>query len=357
MHATSGGSVTWPGCVNGTHPSVAAESETTMSSNESCPLCGHPVTSDELAAIHKRLEEEARARESASEARLRRELPEEHEREMAAGAAAQATELARQREAMKADHDRALLKVRADANREKERLQKKTMELQRALDKKTANDLGDGQERDIEADLRDAFMPPAGEDAIQRVARGELGADILHDVRYKGATCGRIVYDSKNHKAWRTEFLTKLRHDKARHDATAAVLVTTAFPSGSRYFCVDGDVCIVHPDAVAHIAGVLRRSLIALHRQGLSLQARSGKVAALYQYLASGDFADQIKTAEGLVADLRTLDARERDAHEKVWKERECLVTRTKAAIDEIDSQITGIMEREDGAAGQAAAG
>jgi hypothetical protein len=114
--------------------------------------------------------------------------------------------------------------------------------------------------------------------------------------------------------------------------------------------------CPWYPDAVVHLAGVLRRSLIALHRQGLSLQARSGKMAALYRYLASGDFADQIKTAEGLVADLRTLDARERDAHEKVWKERERLVTRTKATIDEIDTRVTGIMEREDSVAGEVAA-
>ena len=80
-------------------------------------------------------------------------------------------------------------------------------------------------------------------------------------------------------------------------------------------------------------------------------------MAALYKYLASGDFADRIKTAEGLVADLRTLDARERDAHEKVWKERERLVTRTKATIDEIDTRVTSIMERNDGAAHEAAAG
>jgi hypothetical protein len=242
--------------------------------------------------------------------------------------------------------------VKAEANRENERLQRRTKELQRALEKKTAHELGDGPERDLEADLRNAF----GDDAFQRVGRGELGADVLHDVRYKGATCGRIIYDSKNRKAWRTDFVTKLAGDKARHEAAAAVLVTTVFPAGARYFCVEGDVCIVHPDAVVHFAGILRRSLLALHRQGLSLQARSGKMAALYKYLASGDFADQIKTAEGLVADLRTLDARERDAHEKVWKERERLVTRTKATIDEIDTQITGIMEREDGAAREAAA-
>jgi len=291
-----------------------------MERSERCPLCRQPITRREYEAIEKRIRKEERARVAASEAKARRELREEHQREVAALSAGLTQRLARQRETLQADHDRAILKVKAEANRENERLQRRTKEL-------------------------------------QRVPRGELGADILHDVRYKGATCGRIIYDSKNHKAWRTDFVTKLRSDKARHEAAAAVLVTTVFPAGARYFCVEGDVCIVHPDAVVHLAGILRRSLIALHRQGLSLQARSGKMAALYKYLASGDFADQIKTAEGLVADLRTLDARERDAHEKVWKERERLVTRTKATIDEIDARVTSIMERNDGAAHEAAAG
>jgi hypothetical protein len=324
-----------------------------MERSERCPLCRQPITRREYEAIEKRIRKEERARVAASEAKARRELREEHQREIAAVTAGQERRLARQRELLQTDHDRALLKVKAEANRENERLQRRTKELQRALEKKTAHELGDGPERDLETELRAAF----GDDAFQRVARGELGADVLQDVRYKGAACGRIIYDAKNHKAWRTDFVTKLRADKARHEAAAAVLVTTVFPAGVRYFCVDGDVCIVHPDAVIHLAGILRRSLIALHRQGLSLQARSGKIAALYKYLASGDFADQIKTAEGLVADLRTLDSRERDAHEKVWKERERLVTRTKATIDDIDTQITGIMERDDGTEREAAAG
>jgi len=324
-----------------------------MERSEKCPLCRQPITRQEYEAIEKRIRKEERARVAASEAKARRELQEQHQREIAAVTADQTQRLARQREMQQAEHDRALLKVKAEANRENERLQRRTKELQRALEKKTAHELGDGPERDLEAELRAAFS----DDAFQRVGRGELGADVLHDVRYKGATCGRIIYDAKNHKAWRTDFVTKLRSDKARHEAAAAVLVTAVFPAGARYFSVEGDICIVHPEAVVHLAGVLRRSLIALHRQGLSLQARSGKMAALYRYLASGDFADQIKAAEGLVADLRKLDARERDAHEKVWKERERLVTRTKATIDEIDTQVTGIMEREDDAVREAAAG
>ena len=254
---------------------------------------------------------------------------------------------------LQADHDRALLKAKAEANRENERLQRRTKELQRALEKKTVHELGDGPERDLEADLRAAF----GDDAFQRVARGELGADVLHDVRYKGATCGRIIYDCKNHKAWRTDFVTKLRSDKARHDAAVAVLVTTVFPTGARYFCVEDDICIVHPDAVVHLAGVLRRSLIALHRQGLSLQARSGKMAALYKYLGSETSRTRSRPPRVWSPTSARSTPASDYAHDKVWKERERLVTRTKATIDEIDTRITGIMERDDGATREAAAG
>ena len=75
-----------------------------MSPNEHCPLCGHAITSEELAAIETRIREEQRAletaseaRELASEAKVRRELREEHERELAALAANQAAGFARQR--------------------------------------------------------------------------------------------------------------------------------------------------------------------------------------------------------------------------------------------------------------------
>lgn len=137
-----------------------------METTDHCPLCGQAVTPEQREALEGRLRDEERVRAAASEARIRHELQHEHQRALAAVATGQAAELARQREALQADHDRTLLKAKADANRENERLQKKTKELQRALEKRTANDLGDGQERDIDAELRQAFMPPAGEDAI-----------------------------------------------------------------------------------------------------------------------------------------------------------------------------------------------
>ena len=172
-----------------------------MERNERCPLCRQPITRREYEAIEKRIRKEERARVAASEAKARRELREEHQREVAALSAGLTQRLARQRETLQAEHDRAILKVKAEANRENERLQRRTKELQRALEKKTAHELGDGPERDLDAELRAAF----GDDAFQRVPRGELGADILHDVHYKGTrrTLGpRLVWQSagrRNH--------------------------------------------------------------------------------------------------------------------------------------------------------------
>ena len=143
-----------------------------MERSERCPLCRQPITRREYEAIEKRIRKEERARVAASEAKARRELREEHQREVAALSAGLTQRLARQRETLQADHDRAILKVKAEANRENERLQRRTKELQRALEKKTAH---------------------------------ELGADILHDVHYKGTrrTLGpRLVWQSaggRNH--------------------------------------------------------------------------------------------------------------------------------------------------------------
>ncbi|MGR4864202.1 hypothetical protein [Caulobacter sp. LARHSG274] len=37
---------------------------------------------------------------------------------------------------------------------------------------------------------------------------------IRHIVMHNGRECGKIIYDSKNHNAWRNEFVTKLKADQ-----------------------------------------------------------------------------------------------------------------------------------------------
>src|SRR5439155_5363810 len=146
------------------------------------------------------------------------------------------------------------------------------------------------------------------------------GADVVHEVRYRGEACGLIIYDSKNRRAWRNDFVAKLKEDKVRADAAHAVLASMAFPRGEEELCVEAGVIIVHPKRAVYIAHVLRASMIALHRQGLTLQERGTKMVALYRYMSSGEFRQRLHEASDLVDKLRQLEVQERDDHEKRWK-------------------------------------
>ena len=107
-------------------------------------------------------------------------------------------DLADQRMALQKDRDDSVLKAQADFNRERESLQSKMKEMERALLKKTSQDLGEVAEIDLFEALRHAFP----DDRISRVPKGQNGADIHHEVIHKGQPCGKIVIDSKNTKGW-----------------------------------------------------------------------------------------------------------------------------------------------------------
>ena len=71
-----------------------------------------------------------------------------------------------------------------------------------------------------------------------------------------GKPCGTILYDSKNHGAWRNEFITKLKNDQFADQADHAVLVTSAFPAKARHHCMIEDIVVASergPDALNHV--------------------------------------------------------------------------------------------------------
>jgi hypothetical protein len=94
---------------------------------------------------------------------------------------------------------------------ETQRLTGKLEDLARQLERKTANELGEGAEMDLFESLKQEFEG----DQIKRVTKGAAGADIIHDVVHGGKVCGRIVYDAKNRNAWRNEYVSKLRQDQS----------------------------------------------------------------------------------------------------------------------------------------------
>ncbi len=285
------------------------------------------------AAERKQLEEKVKVL-GAREASMRKQLADD-------AAKALKKQLDEQRAILERDRDQATLRLRAEFTREREATQKKVADLERQLQKKTAHELGDGAEIDLFEALREAFPG----DRITRVKKGETGADIHHEVLYKGESCGRIVIDSKNRKAWQNVFASKLHEDQVAAKAEHAILATNVFPAGRKEPCVHEGVLVVSPAGVVFISKLLRSHMVRMHVQGLSMKERSGKMGRLYKYMTSEACSQRFKEVAKIADDILELDVQEVKEHGKRWETRGRLVTRLKGVWRELDTEINAILE------------
>lgn len=260
-------------------------------------------------------------------------------------------ELLKQRQVLEKERDSALLKREADFNREREAWQKKVKGMEHQLQKKTANELGDGAEIDLFEELRAEFP----RDHITRVQKGQTGADIHFEVLHKGQSCGKIIIDSKNRHSWQNSFVTKLHQDQLEAEAEHAILASTVFPAGKREMCIEGGVIVVSPARVVCIARMLRPVIVAMHVQGLSMKERTGKMSQLYKLITSEPYNRKFSEAGRLTQDLLEVDVHEKKAHDATWKKRGSLAIRLKNVLREIETDVSAVIEGEPGEEGPAA--
>jgi FKBP-type peptidyl-prolyl cis-trans isomerase len=157
---------------------------------ERCPYCNQVIAHEKLDEIRARIEAEERERLLAVE----RELNERFGREKAQfeakakgnieNARKEAAQKAEQQiKQLKATQEAAVARAKTDAVaaeqakqfKEKQKIQEHVQELERQLQKKTANELGEGAEIDLFVELRREFPG----DNITRVKKG-VHEQILH---------------------------------------------------------------------------------------------------------------------------------------------------------------------------------
>ena len=204
-------------------------------------------------------------------------------REAQEQAAEMQRDLAGQRETMEKSTEDAVNAEKAKAFAESQKLSTKVNELQRALDKKTNEELGEGAESNIFEALKAKFK----DDRIERIPKGAPGADIRHVVRLHGKECGTILYDSKNHSQWRTDHVAKLKKDQLAEKAEHAILSTQKFPQGTHQVHQQDGVLLANPARVVSLATIIRQHLLQLHTLRLSKVERENKTAALYEFITS----------------------------------------------------------------------
>jgi hypothetical protein len=337
-----------------------APSLATGEATERCPWCGQPIERSEYTRITKEIEARERARLEKAEKALSDhfERQAKSQAEKARRDAAKAAE--EQIKTLKANQEKIINqrlqaqratfdKSKSDAVnaekekyfREKVKLEEKLQEMQRRLQKKSINELGDEGELDLFEQLKHAFP----NDQIERIKKGRQGGDILHQiVGQKGQICGKILYEVKNTSRFMTKYLTDLRANQLREAADHGVLSTLAFPTGAQQVAVRENLVIVHPARAVAVATLLRRQVVEVHALRLGREGREQKAQALYGFLISSRARELWDGIAKAAEDFRALDQTEKSAHEKVWGRRADLIRAMQSSTGELASAVDRIV-------------
>lgn len=240
------------------------------------------------------------------------------EQRLSAADEVKAAEVASVRQIMEADKQSAVLAEQSKRFQETQRLSADLDDLRRKLEKKTNEELGEGEEIVLFEALKQEFK----DDVITEVKRGTQGADLIHEIRANGVVCGTMVYDSKNRKDWKHEYAKKLRDDQVAARAEHAILSTNRFPGGKRQLHIQDHVIIACPARVLAVAKLLREQVITMHTLRVSNEQRETKTARLYEFIASARFAQLLESVNRQLTTLEKIEVDERKAHDSVWIKR-----------------------------------
>lgn len=337
---------------------------------ERCPWCGSAITHAKFLEVQAKIREDERRKLADLEKNVRTQLEKQialqqqkfaKERQALDTERARLTreiekvkqqaekqrrkEVAEVRAILQKDREAALLKKEAEFAREREAMQKKIADMDRRI-RKGGGDFGEGAEIDLYDELREGF--PDDEIAPLGRGRGKAAGTLLHDVRYKGQSAGKILIDTRPRAAWQHAFVTKLRQDQSDLGADHAILSTPVFPAGKRELFIESGVIVVAPARVRAIVEVLRKALISMHVAKLSEAERADKLSRLFKFITSTTFKRKLAEASDLAGEALQIDVDEKRAHDNVWKKRGTVLTRIKNVLREIDTDVSAIIESRD---------
>lgn len=227
-------------------------------------------------------------------------------------------------------------------------LEKKLSDTQKALDqaqRKTRQGSGQLQgevvELDLETNLKSFFIL----DEFSPIPKGIEGADIWQKVRNKHEqTAGSILWETKRTKAFSNSWLSKLREDTRKINATASILVTEVLPDGIKHFGRSQGVWITSYDHAILLAGVLRDSILQVAIAKSSASHKDDKLQEIYEYISSEAFRHKFESHFESVKVLRDDLESERRAMERIWKKREIQIQRLDRSASQMFGEFQGII-------------
>lgn len=250
-------------------------------------------------------------------------------------------ELIRKEEAEKVSLKETEYQLKNKELEEKLEAQKRLVdEMKRKSEQGSMQMQGEAQELLLEDVLRQSFPY----DSIEEVGKGVKGADCILLVRNKfGQECGKIIFESKRTKDFSDQWIEKLKADMRSQSATVAVIVTQAMPKGLDRFGEKDGVWVCSFAEVKALTYVLRDSILRIAQATIGQENKGEKMHMLYDYLTGNEFAEQWKAIREGFMSMKMSIQKERDAMEKLWKQREKQLEKVLLNAAHIRGSVEGI--------------
>ena len=174
-------------------------------------------------------------------------------------------------------------------------------------------------------------------DEITVTPRGMAGADVAQAVRLSGRDCGVILWECKRAANWSGAWISKLADDVARARSDLGVIVSEELPADMDSSGLVDCIWVTDYRHAPTLAAGLREAVTTAWRHKLANAGREDTAAKVYDYIATGGFADRYAAAErALDAQLETL-RKEKRYYAQSWAQREQQIEKTR-------SNLTGIV-------------
>ncbi len=223
-------------------------------------------------------------------------------------------------------------------------MQRQIEDLRRKAEQGSQQLQGEVMELELERTLRSKFPF----DAIEPVAKGEFGGDVVQRVvSPMGLTCGAILWESKRTKNWGDGWLAKLRNDQRSAKAEISILISQALPKDISNFDQIEGVWVSSPEHAMPLAIALRQTLIEVANSRQSQEGQKTKMELVYDYLTGPRFRHRVEAIVEKFSDMQTDLDREKKAMTRLWAKRE-------AQIQSVIESTVGMYGDLQGIAGRA---
>ena len=219
-----------------------------------------------------------------------------------------------------------------------------TKQMQEKQEQGSMQAQGEAQELAIEKYLSEHFKL----DDVSEIKKGANGADTFQVVKNDfNQPCGSIYYESKRTKTFSSGWISKFRDDMQEKGADIGVLVTTVYPNGMERMELREGIYICSFEEFKALAPILRNVLIEFSNIKALQQNQHEKSVQLYNFLTSNEFKLQFETIYNCFNNLRDNLQKEKNAMNKIWKQRE-------KELDNVLKATTGMYGSIQGIAGNA---